>query len=274
MKRVIVNKSATGYVSWKLNIIRYLENEAILPYYTFTQSEFIINYPNSNEEAMKKERIYSYQDDDITVNYNLRRCIHAAECVRGLPEVFDPDRRPWIMPNNATAEQISKIILRCPTGALTFDRHDDGEEEAIPGANTIQITDNGPLYVRGNVLLISPDGTILKEETRLALCRCGASENKPYCDNSHQKIGFQASGEVKDDRSETREPHLGGILEIHLGENGPVRLKGNFEITASDGNSTFHGTKASLCRCGGSGKKPFCDGTHRKIGFSTERSMA
>ena len=219
---------------------------------------------------MKKERIYTYQGDDIDVHYSLRRCIHAAECVRGLPAVFDRDRRPWIKPDQDSADRVAEIILKCPTGALTFDRKDGGDEEPLPGLNTILITEDGPIYVRGNVQIKSPDGTLIKEETRLALCRCGASANKPYCDNSHRKVGFQTSGEVPDNQSETGDFPPSGTLEVLLANNGPVRLKGNFEITGSDGNSIFRGNKASLCRCGSSQNKPFCDGTHRKIGFSSE----
>ena len=216
---------------------------------------------------MKKERIYSYQGDAIEVHYSLRRCIHAAECVRGLPAVFDRDRRPWIEPDHDSADRVAEIILNCPTGALTFARKDGGAEEPLPAMNTILMTEDGPLYVRGNVQINSPDGLVLKEETRLALCRCGASKNKPYCDNSHLKVGFQASGEVRENQLDLNPV---GILEVVLADNGPLRLKGNFEIMSSDGISSFRGTKISLCRCGGSGNKPFCDGTHRKIGFSSQ----
>jgi CDGSH-type Zn-finger protein/uncharacterized Fe-S cluster protein YjdI len=219
---------------------------------------------------MKKERIYTYQGEDIEVYYNLRRCIHAAECVRGLPAVFDRDRRPWIEPDQDSADQVAKVIMKCPTGALYFDRKDDGDAEPLPEINTILVTVDGPLYVRGNVQIKSPDDTTLKQEIRLALCRCGTSANKPYCDNSHLKVAFQASDDVKDNQSKTGEITADGVLEMHLANNGPVRLRGNFEIRSSDGKSKFRGSKASLCRCGGSQNKPFCDGTHRKIGFSSE----
>ena len=219
---------------------------------------------------MKKERVYSYQGEDIEVHYNLRRCIHAEECVRGLPAVFERDRRPWIEPDQDSADQVARVILRCPTGALYFDRKDDGISEPLPDTNTILVSKNGPLYVRGKVQIKSPDGKTLKQETRLALCRCGASANKPYCDNLHLKIDFQASGEVIDNHSETVDLNPTGTLEVHLATNGPLRLRGNFEIISSDSKSIFRGSKASLCRCGGSNNKPFCDGTHRKIGFSSE----
>lgn len=219
---------------------------------------------------MKKAKIYSYQGEDIEVHYNLRRCIHAAECVRGLPAVFERDRRPWIEPDQATADEVVKVILRCPTGALFFDRKDGGDEEPLPDTNIIHINEHGPHYVRGNVLIKSPDGTTLKQETRLALCRCGASANKPYCDNSHLKIGFEATGELADNNSDLGDLNPTGILEVHLALNGPIRLRGNFEIRSSDGKAIFRGSKISLCRCGGSKNKPFCDSTHRKIGFSSE----
>jgi CDGSH-type Zn-finger protein len=49
---------------------------------------------------------------------------------------------------------------------------------------------NGPLFVRGLVRMVDEDGQLIREDTRLALCRCGASENKPFCDGSHRRIGF------------------------------------------------------------------------------------
>jgi CDGSH-type Zn-finger protein len=190
--------------------------------------------------------------------------------VRGLPAVFERDRRPWIEPDQATADEVVKVILRCPTGALYFDRKDGGDEEPVPDTNIIHINEHGPHYVRGNVLIKFSDGTTLKQETRLALCRCGASANKPFCDNSHLKIGFEATGELADNNSEMGDLNSSGTLEVHLALNGHIRLRGNFEIRGADGKPIFRASKASLCRCGGSKNKPFCDSTHRKIGFSSE----
>ncbi len=217
-----------------------------------------------------KKKIYSYSSDDIEVLYDVKRCIHAEKCIHGLPGVFDPERRPWIEPGKASAEAVAKVVSDCPTGALYFNRKDQGEAEDVPGQNVMKISADGPLYIHGNVTITAATGETAGEETRLALCRCGASANKPFCDNSHIEAGFKATGDVADNSAEAGDIPLDGTLEMTPALNGPVLLKGNFEIRSEDGASFFRGAKAALCRCGASANKPFCDGAHVKIGFSAE----
>ena len=78
----------------------------------------------------------------------------------------------------------------CPTGALHFRRLDGGEQEAPQAKTTVEPRPNGPLFVRGWVRIVDDEGRLIREDTRLALCRCGASANKPFCDGSHRRIGF------------------------------------------------------------------------------------
>jgi uncharacterized Fe-S cluster protein YjdI/CDGSH-type Zn-finger protein len=139
-----------------------------------------------------------YVDEEIDIGYDAERCIHAGECLRGLPAVFDTARRPWILPSGASADAIAAVIAKCPSGALHFMRRDGGAAEAAPDHTEIVPTPGGPLYVRGAVQLRSADGCVIIEETRLALCRCGQSDNKPFCDNSHHRIAFDDPGDVVD----------------------------------------------------------------------------
>ena len=134
-----------------------------------------------------------YADDTIDISYDARRCIHAAECVRGLPAVFDTARRPWILPSGASADAIAAVIAKCPSGALHFARRDGGAAETPHEPTTIVPMPRGPLHVRGRVELRSADGGLIVEDTRLTLCRCGQSQNKPFCDNSHRTVGFDDS---------------------------------------------------------------------------------
>ncbi len=214
-----------------------------------------------------KFKIREYQAEAITVKYDLKRCIHAEECVHGLPTVFDKSARPWIQPENASAAEIADVILRCPTGALQFERKDDGASEPIPTENTILLSADGPLYVQGEVEITRRDGSVLHRDTRVALCRCGTSKYKPFCDNAHLDIEFQADGSVADNQSETDASTTYGPLKITLAPNGAYRLQGNFEIRNTDGQVSFRGNRTALCRCGGSQNKPFCDMSHRSIGF-------
>jgi uncharacterized Fe-S cluster protein YjdI len=117
-------------------------------------------------------------------------CIHTGNCLRGLPEVFDTSRRPWVRPSAADAESVASVIRTCPTGAL---RYEPGavESEQADEPTTVDVRPNGPLYLRGRLRLRAVGGRTIVETPRAALCRCGASGNKPFCDNSHRRIGFR-----------------------------------------------------------------------------------
>jgi len=205
----------------------------------------------------------TYTSDVIDVQYDVKRCIHAAECVHGSPSVFDPERKPWVDPSQADAETTAQVIMSCPTGALKFTRKDGGEEEAPDVANSLSIEPNGPLYVRGDLQIETPDGEVVFTDTRVALCRCGLSENKPFCDNSHlntfEDVGALGDHNVSASADET-------VLRIILAANGPYLLRGPVSFSAADGSEITSG-KCALCRCGQSSNKPFCDGTHKEVGF-------
>ena len=142
------------------------------------------------------DTVRHYVDDAIDISYDVHRCIHAAECIRGLPAVFDNGRRPWILPSAASADEIAAVIAKCPSGALHFKRRDAGLSEIPEMPTTIEPTPGGPYYVRGFIQLRSADGNSVFEDTRMALCRCGQSHNKPFCDNSHFYAGFDDPGNV------------------------------------------------------------------------------
>lgn len=210
---------------------------------------------------MSDDNFKSYHNDDITIHYRVQQCIHAAECVGRLPAVFRPKMRPWIAPEQGTAEAIAQAVEQCPSGALFYERHDGGPAETAPTTNLIVPTVNGSLHVRGDIRLSNAPAM------RLALCRCGASANKPYCDNAHLKSGFADAGQVAENTAEHQPAPTPTTLEINLATNGPLLLEGEFEIQSADGNTLFRGHNAALCRCGGSANKPFCDGTHKRNGF-------
>jgi CDGSH-type Zn-finger protein len=191
--------------------------------------------------------------------------------VRGLPAVFDTSRRPWILPDAADADAIAAVVAACPSGALHFARRDGGAEEPAPDRNTIVPRPRGPLYVRGRVQLRAADGSLLAEDSRMALCRCGQSGNKPFCDNSHRAAGFDDPGVVAD-AGQPVDAH--GDLTIVVRPNGPYQVQGAFTLRGAGGQGICHSEGAKLCRCGGSANKPFCDGTHRQIGFRSEENAS
>ena len=128
--------------------------------------------------------------DDIRVQWFSSRCIHSAACIRDLPEVFDPRRRPWINLAAASADAIANAVLTCPTGALHFARPHGGAEP-VPDIVTILPVRNGPYFVRGPVEITGMEGQVLRRDSRVALCRCGRSRHLPFCDNTHRATDFR-----------------------------------------------------------------------------------
>ena len=216
------------------------------------------------------ERIQQYQSDALVVRYDAKRCIHAAECVRGLPAVFNPRERRWVKPGNAAADEVAAIVMRCPTGALHYERKDGGAAETPPDANVIRARAHGPLYVRGDIRVLAANGETLLSETRAALCRCGASQNKPFCDNSHAQAAFQDAATWRHEVEARNDSAVTQSLNLTPTENGSLKVEGEAAIYNAEGALIFYGKKAFLCRCGASQNKPFCDGSHARVGFRAD----
>ena len=136
-----------------------------------------------------------YRTDEIAVLWEPAYCIHTANCIRSLPHVFNPRDRPWVHVEAASADAIAEAVMRCPTGALHFRRLDGGPQEGVLQDTYILSVPDGPLYLRGEIALEDERGEI-RRDTRMALCRCGKSRNKPFCDNSHRLSGFQDPGAI------------------------------------------------------------------------------
>lgn len=146
--------------------------------------------PIEAERPRTKDVTRVYDDGQIRVLWDATLCIHTGICLRKLPSVFDVSARPWVDLTGAAPEAIADTIRACPTGALAYEG--EGVPAEVPDEpTTIEIRPNGPLYVRGRVHVRSPGGKQAAEHLRAALCRCGASANKPFCDNSHRLVGFR-----------------------------------------------------------------------------------
>ncbi len=212
------------------------------------------------------ERTSTYEGEKLSIVYDRKLCIHVGECGRGNRDLFDVSKDPWCDPDAVSVEEAVDVVERCPSGALVYTRKDGGRQEKAPEHNDISVSQDGPLYVWGELEI---DGRGEQGSPfRAALCRCGASGNKPFCDGSHVGAEFKDSGAVGQHGPGIEAK--GGTLTVKRAPNGPLLLSGNFTIRASSGRVAFEGTKAALCRCGASKNKPFCDGAHSTIGFSAE----
>ena len=139
-----------------------------------------------------------YSNGEITVVWKPDVCIHSANCVKGLPHVFRPNKKPWIDIDAADSESLMNQINKCPSGALSYYKNAEGNEKKsnenmeTEQVNTeIEVVQNGPLLVKGKVCVKHHDGSSTIKDQKTWLCRCGASGNKPYCDGSHRKIEFK-----------------------------------------------------------------------------------
>jgi len=215
-----------------------------------------------------KKKVHAYESEEIKVTYDLARCIHAAECVKGAPHVFDPDKRPWIQPENGSAKEIADVIETCPTGALHYEMKKNGRTEQPSSKNRIKLSADGPVYFFGDIEVQDHEGNTILEDTRFALCRCGSSENKPACDNTHEKIEWKAHANANKEKMPAIEEETHDKLLIKLMKNGPAILEGSYTMESGELGEHTSDKGVALCRCGSSSTKPFCDGTHKDVGFT------
>ncbi len=206
--------------------------------------------------------VETVQGRKIELQFEAKRCIHSRFCVTWAPRVFLANvQGPWIHPDAVSVERLVEVAHACPSGAIRYRRKDGAPDEPVPEVNLATVREAGPYAFRAALQI---DG--VPAGFRATLCRCGASRNKPYCDGSHHEIGFSATGEPPSGKIDML-PLRDGALAIDPQANGPLKVRGNLEIISGTGRVVARVTSASLCRCGGSANKPFCDGTHTKIGF-------
>ncbi len=133
-----------------------------------------------------------YSNGEVTVVWKPDQCIHSKICWTGLSGVFDPRKRPWVTIAGADSNTIMAQVDKCPSGALSYYFNEKPEEQKDVDVDTIvEVMKSGPLLVYGNITVKDKDGNESKKNRVTALCRCGASANKPYCDGTHVKIGFK-----------------------------------------------------------------------------------
>lgn len=216
---------------------------------------------------MDKQVIFRYTGTEIDVEWDERLCIHIGECGYSEGKLFLTGRDPWCQPDLASSSETQDVIQRCPSGALVCKDKQNQCIETAPDKNTLTVSYNGPYFVSGELTIDGAAADMPGVKFRAALCRCGLSKNKPFCDNSHEghfkdygAVG--KSGEILEQK--------GGPLKVNGLKDGPLIFSGNLCIRASSGRDAWQGNEAALCRCGASKNKPFCDGSHSKIGFSSD----
>jgi CDGSH-type Zn-finger protein/uncharacterized Fe-S cluster protein YjdI len=223
--------------------------------------------PAGIKPRMAESPVDRYEGEQADVTWDRRLCIHMAECGRAKQGLFVGGREPWCKPDVVGLDVVRDVVSRCPSGALAIEPKDPSAGESAERENTITVSAHGPYYVRGELAIDGASADMRAVRFRAALCRCGATRNAPFCDGAHDKSGFRDHGAIGE-----RGPGSEGTgeLVIERATNGPLLVRGPFAMRSASGRVAFRGEKAALCRCGHSNNKPFCDGSHKSVGFEAD----
>lgn len=146
--------------------------------------------------------------------------------------------------------------------------HPHSQPHLLEIPNEALVTSAGPLNITGNITLVHEDGSITYAN-HVNLCRCGASKDKPICDEGHLDVEFLHSGRIQE-ISEAQHSERPSKITISAIKNGPLTFRGRLRLHNNLGQECVK-QRGALCRCGQSANKPFCDGSHEKVGFRTGR---
>ncbi len=133
--------------------------------------------------------VHTYTNGEITVVWKPKTCQHTGICLRGLPKVFSLRQRPWVNMTAATSDEIVALVDECPSGALTIEGRTPPDNYS--GKTPIEIIEvpKGPIVIKGDVLIKDLKGNEQYSHKRMTvLCRCGLSNNYPFCDASHVEL--------------------------------------------------------------------------------------
>jgi CDGSH-type Zn-finger protein len=156
-------------------------------------SENKTNTADTSGNHIIKDKRKSYTANKITIHDNRKICSHAAECVNNLPSVFQLNARPWINPAGAEMEEIINTIRKCPSGALSYSINGVEYKDHDERKPIVTVSKDGPYVITGGIDLIGDNIQFAEGSSRehYTLCRCGASNNKPFCDGMHKVISFK-----------------------------------------------------------------------------------
>ncbi|MCF6227510.1 MAG: CDGSH iron-sulfur domain-containing protein [Planctomycetes bacterium] len=146
-------------------------------------------FTDSKKEGRTPNKVDSYDGEKVSIQDNRGLCAHAGYCTTNLPSVFKYGEEPWIDPNGASSEEIATVVKQCPAGALAAQI--DGQE--LSGSNAEQnvaYAPNGPYIFGGGCELDGVEPQKGATGSKKALCRCGKSLNKPFCNGAHHNVNF------------------------------------------------------------------------------------
>lgn len=144
------------------------------------------------------DRRDTYVGLQLTVLDNRGICQHSGLCSDRLASVFHADSEPFVTPSGGRMDEIIRAVRDCPSGALSFaiDGREAREQVDLPREPAIEVSKDGPYRVTGGLPLTDGQGNDLgraagASREHYALCRCGASQNKPFCSGMHYQVEFR-----------------------------------------------------------------------------------
>ena len=140
------------------------------------------------------------------------------------------------------------------------------ETHAVELASNVGFTaPNGPFIATGELHIETLDGQKLSQP-KASFCRCGASAKKPFCDGTHRTSGFADLGEAAP-TAKIEAPAAAAPLHLTMIPNGPLIAQGPLTVQNAQKQTIANNTTTAICRCGASANKPYCDGSHNRVGF-------
>jgi CDGSH-type Zn-finger protein len=152
-----------------------------------------IGFSSAKSPERTPDRLDAYPAKAISVLDNRGTCCHFGNCTDHLPQVFHNKGEPFVTPEGASAEAIEEIVRACPSGALGFIKDGVTYQGELRDPE-IYVAQNASYYVRGGIELEGEPRNRGASREHYALCRCGQSKNKPFCDGSHWYAGFKDEG--------------------------------------------------------------------------------
>jgi len=228
-----------------------------------------IGFTDAKSDERVADELERYDGGEVSILDNRGICSHAGYCTAGLPAVWRTSTEPWIDPDGAGREDIVGIIRRCPSGALSYLEGEAAQTE-YADAPEIEIARDGPYLVRGGVDLAGAAFGAGASREHYALCRCGASRNKPFCDGSHWYAGFKDDEALTisranrgDEGGETRWVDVGAAADFVVGSVTAVTVDAR-QLALVRTDAGFSALDGRCPHQGGPlGEGTICDGSLR-----------
>ncbi len=155
-----------------------------------------VGFKDNKETDGEWDKRVDYTGKKIVIHDNRGICSHAGFCTSNLPSVFLMGVEPWIDPDQEDPQKIIETIKKCPSGALSYSINNK-ENRDQERASAIKMSRNGPYCLEGSVELKNINKGVEASDEHFALCRCGGSKNKPFCDGTHWHISFRDDSLVR-----------------------------------------------------------------------------